>query len=84
MERTELKPYCLLIETKDKRFGVSFKNDEELYGWQDDIHSHSPLISFGNPTNFVHQGRVGFDPVTGDLTVCHLVFRSFPPVDTVA
>ena len=45
----------------------SLKNDEELYGWKDDIYNHSPLGARG-PTNFVHQVHVGFDPVSGAFT----------------
>jgi P21-Rho-binding domain len=69
VERTDLKPYCLLLETKDKRYFLSLKNDEELYGWQDDVYSRSPLMGFSNPTNFVHKVHVGFDPVSGAFTV---------------
>ena len=69
IERTDLKPYCLLLETKDKRMFFSLKNDEELYGWQDDIYSRSPLMGVSNPTNFVHKVHVGFDPVSGAFTV---------------
>ncbi|EKM52526.1 uncharacterized protein PHACADRAFT_261009 [Phanerochaete carnosa HHB-10118-sp] len=68
IERTDLKPYCLLLETKDKRMFFSLKNDEELYGWQDDIYSRSPLMGVSNPTNFVHKVHVGFDPVSGAFT----------------
>ncbi|KAL1753940.1 kinase-like domain-containing protein [Schizophyllum commune] len=68
IERTDLKPYCLLLETKDKRFYMSLKSDEELYGWQDDIYSRSPLMGVSNPTNFVHKVHVGFDAVTGAFT----------------
>lgn len=68
IERTDLKPYCLLLETRDKRFHFALKSDEELYGWQDDIYSRSPLMGVSNPTNFVHQVHVGFDPVTGAFT----------------
>ena len=69
IERTDLKPYCLLLETKDKRVFFSLKSDEELYGWQDDIYSRSPLMGVSNPTNFVHKVHVGFDPVSGAFTV---------------
>lgn len=31
--RTDLKPYCIEIETKDKTYYLQLKNDEELYGW---------------------------------------------------
>ncbi|KAI0698270.1 kinase-like domain-containing protein [Cytidiella melzeri] len=68
IERTDLKPYCLLLETKDKRIFFSLKNDEELYGWQDDIYSRSPLMGVSNPTNFMHKVHVGFDPVSGAFT----------------
>ena len=69
IERTDLKPYCLLLETKDKRIYFSLKSDEELYGWQDDIYSRSPLMGVSNPTNFQHKVHVGFDPVSGAFTV---------------
>ncbi|KAJ7588838.1 STE/STE20/PAKA protein kinase [Mycena floridula] len=68
IERTDLKPYCLLLETKDKRYYFSLKGDEELYSWQDDIYQRSPLMGVSNPTNFVHKVHVGFDPVSGAFT----------------
>ncbi|KAH9964848.1 Pkinase-domain-containing protein [Russula dissimulans] len=68
IERTDLKPYCLLLETRDRRYYLSMKSDEELYGWQDDIYSRSPLSGVSNPTNFVHKVHVGFDPVSGAFT----------------
>ncbi|KAF8183901.1 kinase-like domain-containing protein [Mycena galopus ATCC 62051] len=69
IERTDLKPYCLLLETQDrKRYFLSLKNDEEVYGWQDDIYTRSPLMGVSNPTNFVHKVHVGFDPVSGAFT----------------
>ena len=30
IERMDMKPYCLLLETTDRRFYLSLKNDEEL------------------------------------------------------
>lgn len=69
IERTDLKPYCLLLETKDKRYYFALRNDEELYNWQDDVYSRSPLMGVSNPTNFVHKVHVGFDPVSGAFTV---------------
>ena len=83
MERIVLKPYCLLVETKDKRFHLSFKNDDELYGWQDDIYSRSPLVGVSNPTNSLHQVSVGFDPITGAFTV-HSALSSSSRFDRVA
>ncbi|CAD6915122.1 unnamed protein product [Tilletia laevis] len=66
--RTDLKPYCIEIETKDKTFYLQLKSDEELYGWMDDIYSRSPLMGVSSPTNFVHQVHVGFDPISGAFT----------------
>ncbi|KAG6848441.1 hypothetical protein H0H93_016921 [Arthromyces matolae] len=68
IERTDLKPYCLVLEAKEKRYYLALKNDEEVYGWQDDIYSRSPLMGVSNPTNFVHKVHVGFDPVSGAFT----------------
>ncbi|SPO36788.1 probable p21-activated kinase [Pseudozyma flocculosa] len=66
--RTDLKPYCIEIETKEKTYYLQLKNDEELYGWMDDIYSRSPLMGVSSPTNFVHQVHVGFDPISGAFT----------------
>ncbi|KZT21791.1 Pkinase-domain-containing protein [Neolentinus lepideus HHB14362 ss-1] len=68
IERIDLKPYCLLLQTTDKRYYFALKSDEELYGWQDDIYSRSPLMGVSNPTNFVHKVHVGFDPISGAFT----------------
>ncbi|RXW16802.1 hypothetical protein EST38_g9051 [Candolleomyces aberdarensis] len=68
IERTDLKPYCLILETNQKRYFLSLKSDEELYSWQDDVYSRSPLMSYSSPTNFVHKVHVGFDPVSGAFT----------------
>lgn len=66
--RTDLKPYCIEIETKEKTYFLQLKNDEELYGWMDDVYSRSPLMGVSSPTNFVHQVHVGFDPISGAFT----------------
>lgn len=66
--RTDLRPYCLEVETKEKTYNLALKNDEELYGWMDDIYARSPLMGVSNPTNFVHQVHVGFDAVSGAFT----------------
>ncbi|PWN26201.1 Pkinase-domain-containing protein [Jaminaea rosea] len=66
--RTDLKPYCVEIESKDKTYYLQLKNDEELYGWMDDIYARSPLMGVSSPTDFVHQVHVGFDPISGAFT----------------
>ncbi|KJA26516.1 hypothetical protein HYPSUDRAFT_132749 [Hypholoma sublateritium FD-334 SS-4] len=68
IERIDMKPYCLLLEVKDRKMYISLKSDEELYGWLDDVYSRSPLMGVSNPTNFVHKVHVGFDPVSGAFT----------------
>lgn len=71
-----MKPYCLLLEANNRKYFLSLKNDEEVYGWLDDVYGRSPLMGVSNPTNFVHKVHVGFDPVSGAFTVC---FRHFLP-----
>ncbi|KAG1054040.1 hypothetical protein G6F46_001926 [Rhizopus delemar] len=65
--RTDLKPYCFETATKDKTYYIACKNDEELYGWMDEIYNRSTVGASG-PTNFVHEVHVGFDPHTGAFT----------------
>ncbi|KAL1926385.1 hypothetical protein VTP01DRAFT_5906 [Rhizomucor pusillus] len=62
--RTDLKPYCFEIATKDKTYYVACKSDNELYSWMDEIYNRSPLGASG-PTDFRHEIHVGFDPNTG-------------------
>lgn len=68
MTREDLKPYCISLVTPVKTFYLALKSDEELYSWMDEIYSRSPLMGVSNPTNFVHQVHVGFDPVSGAFT----------------
>ncbi|SAM08969.1 hypothetical protein [Absidia glauca] len=65
--RTDLKPYCFELATKDKTYYISCKSDEELYSWMDEIYNKSSVGASG-PTNFVHEVHVGFDPITGAFT----------------
>lgn len=69
VQRVDLKPFCVEVETKDKLLYLAFRADDELYSWMDDIYSRSPLMGVSQPTNFVHQVHVGFDPVSGGFTV---------------
>ncbi|RKO86045.1 kinase-like domain-containing protein, partial [Blyttiomyces helicus] len=68
VQRTDLKPYCFEVVTKDKSFFISCKSDEELYSWMDEIYQRSPLMGISNPTNFVHKVHVGFDSTSGLFT----------------
>lgn len=65
--RTDLKPYCLEVATKDKTYYIACKSDEDLYSWMDEIYTRSTVGASG-PTNFVHEVHVGFDPNTGAFT----------------
>ncbi|KAI8100148.1 kinase-like domain-containing protein [Halteromyces radiatus] len=65
--RTDLKPYCFELVTKDKTYYIACKSDEELYSWMDEIYNKSSVGASG-PTNFVHEVHVGFDPITGAFT----------------
>ncbi|KAJ3319669.1 Protein kinase [Boothiomyces sp. JEL0866] len=67
VERTDLKPYCIEITSRDKTYYISLKSDEELYSWQDEIYLRSPL-GISTPTNFSHNVHVGFDPNSGIFT----------------
>ncbi|ORX90623.1 Pkinase-domain-containing protein [Basidiobolus meristosporus CBS 931.73] len=67
VNRTDLKPYCFEIITKDRTYFLSCKSDEELYSWMDAIYQRSPLMGVSNPTNFQHRIHVDFDPNTGTL-----------------
>ncbi|GAN05337.1 pkinase-domain-containing protein [Mucor ambiguus] len=65
--RTDLKPYCFEVATKDKTYYIACKSDEDLYSWMDEIYKRSTVGASG-PTNFVHEVHVGFDPNTGAFT----------------
>lgn len=68
VERTEHKPCCFTITTKDgKAIHVAVKTDELLYQWVDEIYSRSPL-GISQPTNFQHTVHVGMDPTTNEFT----------------
>jgi hypothetical protein len=69
IQRVDLKPFCLEVESKDKLFYFAFRTDEEVYAWMEDLYSRSPLMGVSQPTNFVHQVHVGFDPISGGFTV---------------
>ncbi|KAF3930168.1 PAK-2p27 [Dactylella cylindrospora] len=48
---------------------IAVKNDQDLYGWIDDIYSRCPTMGgVSNPTNFTHKVHVGFDPISGGFT----------------
>nr|XP_019047495.1 STE/STE20/PAKA protein kinase [Kwoniella bestiolae CBS 10118]OCF26425.1 STE/STE20/PAKA protein kinase [Kwoniella bestiolae CBS 10118] len=68
VQRVDMKPFCIELETKDKLLYFAFRSDDEVYAWMDDIYNRSPLMGVSGPTNFVHQVHVGFDPVSGGFT----------------
>jgi protein-serine/threonine kinase len=37
--RTDLKPYCFEVITKDKNYNIACKSDEDLYSWMDEIYN---------------------------------------------
>jgi hypothetical protein len=66
LERTMLKPHSLSIQihdhhVKSRTVDLAFVSDDELYGWMDAIHAHSPF-GCGNPFGFKHKVQVGFGP----------------------
>ena len=67
VQRTDLRPYCIEITTRDKSYYIAVKTDEELYSYLDAIYDRSPL-GVSTPTNFVHQVHVGFDNISGAFT----------------
>ncbi|KAL7424336.1 hypothetical protein Q5752_000018 [Cryptotrichosporon argae] len=68
VQRVDLRPFCIEVEIKDKLLYFALRTDEEVYGWMEDIYSRSPLMGVSQPTNFVHQVHVGFDPISGGFT----------------
>lgn len=67
VQRTEHRPFCFELVTKGKTFYISCKSNEEIYDWIDGISKRSGLM-VSNPTNFIHNIHVGFDPMTGIFT----------------
>jgi hypothetical protein len=68
VKRSELRPYCFEIVSKEKSFYISCKSDDDLYSWMDEIYQRSPLGA-SVPTNFEHKVHVGFDIDSGNFTV---------------
>lgn len=50
MTRTDLKPYCFEIGTKDKTYYVACKSDQDLYSWMDEIYN----VSSGHALERIH------------------------------
>ncbi|KAJ6602631.1 hypothetical protein DFH09DRAFT_1270528 [Mycena vulgaris] len=66
LERTEIKLYCLVLKTKHARYLLTFRSDDDLYGWQDAISYRS--MGIGPPFNFQHKIHVGVDRAKGIYT----------------
>ncbi|KAL2912784.1 Protein kinase, partial [Polyrhizophydium stewartii] len=65
VQRSDIKPFCFEIVTKERTYFVACDSDSDLYSWMEDIYSRSPQIGISNPTNFTHHVHVGFDAQTG-------------------
>ncbi|PVU98593.1 hypothetical protein BB559_001422 [Furculomyces boomerangus] len=66
VSRTDLKTYCIEINTKDRDFYIQCRSDDDLYSWLDSIYENCPLLSdVSSPTNFHHRVHVDFDPNSG-------------------
>lgn len=78
--------HCLLLETKDRRFHLFFKNGEELNGWKKDIYSSSVLVNSGNPAYLNRQVHVSDGSAISAFTVnpvhCDLLTRLYHRVCT--
>jgi hypothetical protein len=83
------KPYCLLLEAKERRYYLSFDNDGELYDWQEDVYSRSPLGT-GKPLGFIHNIHIGTEgtsdafavsPILSEMLRLYSVnlFKRLPP-----
>ncbi|WVQ76770.1 hypothetical protein IAR50_006444 [Cryptococcus sp. DSM 104548] len=68
VQRVDSKPFCIELETSEKLLYFAFRSDDEVYAWMDDIYNRSPRLGVSQPTNFVHQVHVGFDPQSGGFT----------------
>ncbi|PWA03610.1 hypothetical protein BB558_000274 [Smittium angustum] len=66
VSRTDLKTYCIEVNTKDRDFYIQCRSDDDLYSWLDSIYENCPLLSdVSSPTNFHHRVHVDFDPNSG-------------------
>ncbi|PVU97078.1 hypothetical protein BB561_000767 [Smittium simulii] len=56
ISRSDMKTYCIEINTKDRDFFIQCKNDDDLYSWLDSVYENCPLLSdVSQPTDFHHQ-----------------------------
>ncbi|KAJ7938217.1 hypothetical protein B0H13DRAFT_1942080, partial [Mycena leptocephala] len=81
--RTEVKPYCLLLETMgQKSYFLALKNNQELCGWQEDIHSRVPVplnSIFGSPLRTLGGIYSGSPLVSWPSDCVHIVHAEFNP-----
>ena len=69
IERKATRPYCFDVETDVKSVLISFKTEEDMYAWKDDLESRAPALkTVSLPQSFTHEMHVGFDAMTGDFT----------------
>ena len=55
VERVDLKSYCLVVESPNRKVCLSFMGNVEVYAWRDDIYSRSRLQSTGPASNFLQK-----------------------------
>ncbi|EWC47782.1 hypothetical protein DRE_02982 [Drechslerella stenobrocha 248] len=66
---TMMSPSSANSDAQRKAVLIAVKEDNDLYGWIDDIYSRCPSMGgVSNPTNFAHKVHVGFDPISGGFT----------------
>ncbi|KAJ7655843.1 hypothetical protein DFH06DRAFT_1201013 [Mycena polygramma] len=68
LERSELQPHALILETEGKKYMLRFKNDNDLYGWKDAISYHTTGVSEPDPRSFCHNVHVGWDHTSHNYT----------------
>lgn len=69
IERKATRPYCFDVETDLKTVLISFKTEEDMYNWKDEIEARAPALkTVSLPQSFTHEMHVGFDAMTGDFT----------------
>ncbi|KAF7373435.1 Non-specific serine/threonine protein kinase [Mycena sanguinolenta] len=68
-EHVSTRPYNVRIHRMAcPRYFLSFKCDEDLYDWQDEIYARSSAYRVGTPVDFVHNVHVAHNTETNTFT----------------